>query len=160
VGWRFTATTGTGVHITADVWLRCYGVTPVTSYLADDLADARTASGQVLVTEHLRLPGHDTVFAIGDITAIDEPKMAARAGRHAEVVAANIRALISGQGELTAYQPLPPVILVPLGPHGGAAQLPGTDGIAGPDIAAQYKGRDLFTDRYAEAFGLLTPNAA
>jgi len=49
---------------------------------------------------------------------------------------------------------------VPLGPHGGAAQLPGTDGIAGPDIAAQYKGRGLFTDRYAETFGLLTPNAA
>lgn len=156
----FTATTRTGVQVTADVWLRCYGVTPVTDYLADDLAAARTPTGRLEVTEHLRLPGHDTVFALGDITAIDEPKMGGRAGRHAEVIAANIQALISGAGELTVYQPLPPVILVPLGPGGGAAQLPGADGIAGPDVVARIKGQDLFTSRYAELLGVVPPTAS
>jgi apoptosis-inducing factor 2 len=159
VAGTFTAFTRTGVQITADVWLICYGVTPVTDYLAEDLAAARTPRGQLEVTEFLQLRGQDSVFALGDITAIAEPKMASRAGRHAEVVAANIRALINGDADLTAYQSPLPAILIPLGPDGGAAQLPGRDDIAGADIAAQYKGRDLFVDRFAETFGLRTADA-
>ena len=80
--------------------------------------------------------------------------MAARAGRHAEVVADNIKRQVDGRDDLTAYEPLPPVILVPLGPTGGAAQLPGSPEIAGPEIASRYKGQDLFVGRYTEIFGL------
>jgi NADH dehydrogenase FAD-containing subunit len=150
----FTVTTRAGVEIRADLWLRCYGVSPVTDYLADELAAVRTPAAQLRVDEYLRLDGQDRMFAVGDITALDEPKMAGRAGRHADVVADNIRALINGEPVRAVYEPSPPVILVPLGPDGGAAQLPGSDGIAGADIAAQYKGRELFVDRYRELFGL------
>jgi apoptosis-inducing factor 2 len=153
---EFTVTTASGAEITADMWLRCFGSTPVTDYLDGELATARTGDARVRVNEQLRVAGFDTVFAVGDITDVDEPKMAGRAARHAEVVVQNITRLINGDQDLVTYQPSPPVILVPLGPEGGAAQLPGSPDIAGPEIASQYKGHDLFVGRYAEMFGLDT----
>jgi NADH dehydrogenase FAD-containing subunit len=146
--------TAAGTRIDADLWLRCHGVHPVTDYLSDELAHARTDAGQIEVDTHLRVRGHDRIFAIGDITALAEPKMAGRAGRHAEAVVANIKAMITGDAPDTEYAPLPPVILVPLGPDGGAAQLPGTDDILGPELASQYKGRELFIGTYRELLGL------
>lgn len=150
----FTVMTAAGTRIDADLWLRCHGVHPVTDYLSDELAHARTDAGQIQVDTHLRVRGHDRIFAIGDITALAEPKMAGRAGRHAEAVVANIKAMITGDAPDTEYAPLPPVILVPLGPDGGAAQLPGTDDILGPELASQYKGRELFIGTYRELLGL------
>jgi len=44
-----------------------------------------------------------------------------------------------------------PLILLPLGPHGGVGQLPTPDGPA--VTVSQYKGADLFTARFAEQFG-------
>jgi len=43
--------------------------------------------------------------------------MAGIANRQAAVVADNIRALITGTGELTSYEPFPPMIAIPLGPR-------------------------------------------
>jgi apoptosis-inducing factor 2 len=149
----FSVKTQSGREITADIWFRCYGVAPVTDYLADDLAAARQANGFLQVTPELRVQGQERVFALGDVTAVPEPKRAGSAGRHAEVVVANIRALIEGGGELTAYEPSPPLILLPLGPSGGVSQLPGV-GVAGPETTAQYKGNDMFVGRYAELFGV------
>ena len=101
----------------------------------------------------LRLAGQPSVFAIGDLTAIPEAKRGGAAGRHAEVVARNIRSLIEHSDELVAYQPAP-VILLPLGPTGGVSQLPGQEDFAGPEMTAQIKGQDMFVGRYAEMFNL------
>lgn len=150
----FAARTVRGAEIRADLWLRCHGVVPVTDYLSDELAAARTPAGLIQVDEQMRVRGQERVFAIGDITALDEPKMASRAGRHAAVVAANIQAMIDGGPAGTSYEPMPPMILVPLGPDGGAAQLPGSDGIVGAEKAAEFKGRHLMIGRYRELFGL------
>ena len=150
----FTARTVTGTEVRADLWLRCYGVSPVTDYLSGELAAARTPGGLVRVDAQLRVLGQQRVFATGDITAVDEPKMASRAGRHAAVVAANISEMIEGGPGNATYEPSPPVILVPLGPDGGAAQLPGAEEIAGPEQAAQFKGSHLLIGRYRELFGL------
>jgi NADH dehydrogenase FAD-containing subunit len=103
------------------------------------------------VDEHLRVSGHDRVFAIGDISDADL-NMAGTAGAQAEAVVATIAALITGTGEAIAYQPLPAIIAVPIGPEGGAGQLPGIDGIAGPEVIADVKGRALLIDNYAEMF--------
>jgi apoptosis-inducing factor 2 len=137
----------------ADVVLRTHGVTPETGYLAGDLAAARTADGRVAVTPELRVAGHDTVFALGDIAA-DHLQMAATAQRHAPVIADNIRTLITGDGELAAYEPFGTAIVVPLGPSGGAGQLPGMDEIAGPDATADIKGRHLMVEPLEQALGL------
>lgn len=148
----FTATTQDGRSVTADIWFRCHGVRPTSDYLAPELASARTPDGFISVTPHLQVSGHPTVFALGDVSTIDS-KMAGRAQKQAEVVAANIRTLIGGESALSSYTPFPPLILVPFGPNGGASQLPGSDEIAGAETTAGIKGQGLFTDRYVEMFG-------
>jgi len=142
-------TTGSGDRITADIWFRAFGVTPATGYLRGELAAVRDERGYVRVDKELRVEGADGVYALGDISTADRDTAGA-ASRQAEVVAANIRAAVTGEGEPTTYEPLPPMIVVPLGPDGGASQLP--DGIAGAEPTSQIKGRSLFVDRYAGAF--------
>jgi apoptosis-inducing factor 2 len=146
----FTVSTEAGTEITADLWFRCYGVTPKSDYLAGDLATARTQDGFIEVTPTLQLPGHPNVFALGDVSTLT-PKMAGRAGRQAQLVANNIHALIDG-GQLQTHESSPDAILVTFGPDGGAAQLPGQDEIAGAETAAQLKSRDMMVDRFADMF--------
>jgi NADH dehydrogenase FAD-containing subunit len=150
-----TAVTTSGQLITADIWFRCYGIVPNSDYLSEELSPARLANGHLEVTPELRLLGQKTVFAIGDITAIPEAKRGGSASRHAQVAAANIRALIEDRDELTIYQPAPPLILLPLGPKGGVSQLPGHDGFLGPEMTSQMKGNDMFVGNYAELFNVI-----
>ncbi|MFC4585218.1 NAD(P)/FAD-dependent oxidoreductase [Sphaerisporangium corydalis] len=149
----FTVTTGAGSEVTADIWYRCYGVTPLTGYLADDLVAALTPASFVEVTPELRVTGHDTIFALGDITTLGPP-MAGHASQQSEVVAANIRALISGEGELAEYVPMGPAIAVPLGPKGGAGEFPGQDGVVPGSVVADVKGRHMLVDPLVELFGV------
>ena len=149
----FTVTTLSGRTLTADIWFRCFGVTPVSDYLTGALASARTAEGYVEVDDYLRVPGHENVFALGDVSTADA-KMAGFAGLQAAVVASNVTALISGAEELQTYASLGPVIAITIGPEGGAGQFPGHDGIAGPEVIAQAKGRTMMVDRYAEILGV------
>jgi apoptosis-inducing factor 2 len=148
----FTVPAGDGRKITADVWYRCFGVAPVSGFLHGELAPARQAGGHVAVTPELRLPGQERVFAVGDLTAIPEAKRAAAAGQHAEVVAANIKALIAGQGELRQYQPPPPGIVLPLGPDGGAGYRADV-GLMDAATTAKLKGQHMMVDRFAEVLG-------
>ncbi|MEO3789220.1 FAD-dependent oxidoreductase [Nonomuraea sp. B10E15] len=143
--------TEAGDKMTADIWFRCFGATPRTDYLRGSLALALDGRGQVRVDEHLRVQGHDRVFAIGDISDADRD-MAAFAGAQGELLAANLRTLITGEGEPAAYEKQPTVILVPLGPEGGAGQLPGQDGIVGPATASEIKGRSMLVERAAALF--------
>jgi NADH dehydrogenase FAD-containing subunit len=149
----FTALTLSGQEIPADLWFRCYGVAPVSDYLAGDLALARRPSGHVDVTAELRVSGHDHVFAIGDLTAIPEDKKAAAAGHHAEVVAHNIRTLIRGGAAPTSYHPASPSLALPLGPRRGVSYSPEA-GLLGAETTSQIKGADLMVGTYAALFGL------
>ncbi|MGH3578549.1 MAG: FAD-dependent oxidoreductase, partial [Mycobacterium sp.] len=148
------AKTTTGETLQADIWFRCYGVNPTSDYLVGDLAAARRSDGFVEVDDRLRVTGFDNVFAIGDVTAVAEPKMAGAAGRHAKVVEANILALSSGERPEAIYTPGPPGVLVPIGMSGGASQVPGPDGpsVLGAGPTAQYKGEHLMIERFADLF--------
>jgi apoptosis-inducing factor 2 len=148
----FSVTNGAGREVTADIWFRCFGVSPVSDYLSGALALARTPDGFIDVNEHLQVVGHESIFALGDVSTADS-KMAGFAGRQAEVVAANIRSLIAGEGELASYVSMGEVIAVTIGPDGGAGQFPGVDGVAGPDVIAEAKGRTMMVDRYADILG-------
>ena len=70
----FTVTTQAGTEVTADIWFRCYGVSPASDYLAGGLAAARRPDGFVEVTPELRVAGQDRVFALGDVSAADQNK--------------------------------------------------------------------------------------
>jgi len=150
----FTVTTDSGRQITADIWFQCFGVSPVSDYLGDDLAAARRPDGSVTVGPTLQVAGHDNVFAIGDVSAFDA-KMAGVAGRQAKVVADNIIKMANGE-EPTDYQPIGPAIMVPVGPNGGSGLLPGEEELVSRERVAAMKGRDLMIDRYAGILGLTT----
>lgn len=142
--------------MSADIWFRCYGVTPVSDYLAGAAAGARRPDGFVDVTPYLQVAGQDRIFAVGDVAAADH-KMAGIATRQAQLVAANIRALIGGETELTPYQPSSPAIIVPIGPEGGSGQRPGRDDLVTAEFVAQAKGREMMVERFAELLGVTAP---
>ena len=150
----FTVTTNSGRQITADIWFQCFGVSPVSDYLSDDLASARRPDGFVTVGSVLQVAGHDNVFAIGDVSTADA-KMAGMAGMQARLVAANIIKLANGDRDIAAYEPYGAAIVVPIGPEGGSGQLPGQDEIVSREMVANLKGRDLMVERYGETFGLV-----
>jgi NADH dehydrogenase FAD-containing subunit len=154
---RFVVVTRSGRAVEGEIWFRCYGLAPVSDYLAGGLAGTRLRDGSIEVTPQLQVVGQTNVFALGDAAAADL-KTAGRAGRQAEVVVGNIRALIEG-GELVAYEPMPPAIVIPLGPSGGASELPGQDEIAGAETTASIKGEHMFVDLYRQQFGLEAPTS-
>ncbi len=151
----FTVATGAGTEVTADIWFRCYGVIPVSDYLAGGLAGARGADGLIEVTDTLQVAGQDRVFALGDVSTADR-KVAGAASRQAEVVVANIRALIGlARGRSSSrYEPAPAGIVVPIGPEGGSGQRPGSADLLPSEVVAQVKGRDMMVDRFAEMLGV------
>ncbi|WP_418955418.1 NAD(P)/FAD-dependent oxidoreductase [Streptomyces tritici] len=152
----FTLTTGDGSELTADIWFRAHGVSVNSGFLADGGLTGLTARGQVPVTETLQVRGHEHVYAVGDLTDLDEAKMAGYAMQHAEVVARNIAAQLRGERPTAVYRPAAePMILLPLGTRGGVGQLPSPDGpdVVTSDTVSAYKGTDLFTGRFAELFG-------
>jgi NADH dehydrogenase FAD-containing subunit len=149
----FTVTTNTGRRITADIWFQCFGVSPVSDYLTDDLAAARGPDGFVTVGPALQVGGHRNVFAIGDVSTADA-KMAGMAGMQAQLVAKNIINMVNGGDDLEPYQPFGPAIVVPIGPEGGSGQLPGQEDLTSTETVAAMKGRDLMVGRFAETFGL------
>ena len=152
----FTVVTQAGAEVTADIWFRCYGVSPVSDYLVGELAAARRPDGFVEVTPFLQVAGQDRVFAVGDVSTADH-KMAGSAGRQAQVIADNIRALISG-GDLGPHEPSPPGIIVPIGPQGGSGQRPNTDDLVPAETVAEAKGRDMMVERFARLFGITPPD--
>jgi NADH dehydrogenase FAD-containing subunit len=151
----FTVETSSGRQITADIWFQCFGVTPVSDYLADDLASARRDDGFVTVGPQLQVSGHDNVFAIGDVSTADA-KMAGMAGMQAKLVAENIIKMVNGDNDIATYEPYGPAIVVPIGPDGGSGQLPGQEELASREMVSTVKGRDLMVDRFAEILGVTT----
>jgi NADH dehydrogenase FAD-containing subunit len=146
-------TTEDGNELVADIWFRAFGVRPHSEYLDSERRDER---GYIRVDEHLRVVGETNVFALGDVADADRD-MAAVATGEAAVVAANIRALITGEGELTRWETFPPLIAIPLGPEGGAGFI--GDGVADAATIAELKGRDMLVANYAQLFDAV-PTAA
>jgi apoptosis-inducing factor 2 len=150
------ATTNGGELV--DIWFRAFGVRAHSQYLdGGGLADRRDEHGYVRVDEHLRVVGETHTFALGDLSDADRD-MAGIANAQARVVVANIRALITGTGELTSYETFPPMIAIPLGPEGGAGLL--GDGVADAATIADLKGRHMGTDHFAALFNTAPPLAA
>jgi apoptosis-inducing factor 2 len=150
------STTMDGEPIEADIWFRAFGVSTNTGYLEDGLAPLNRR-GQVPVTPTLNVEGHGHVYAIGDVTNVNEEKRASSAGKHAEVVAANIIAQINGETPASVYEPSPVrVAIVPLGPELGVGQMPSENGPVQLPLESviEWKGRDLMTGYFDQAFRL------
>ena len=153
---RFTVTTDNGEEIVADIWFQAFGIRTNTGYLADGNLTPLTAQATVPVTEQLNVQGYNRVYAIGDIAALPDPKMASYSMTHAEIVVQNIKSQLAGDKPGTVWSPtVERRILLPLGTHGGVGQLPTPDGAAAATAEMVYerKGADLFTAKFASRFG-------
>jgi NADH dehydrogenase FAD-containing subunit len=149
--------TATGDELVADIWFRAFGVHPHSDYLeGGSLDDRRDERGYVRVDEHLRVVGETNVFALGDVADADRD-MAGVATQQAGVVAANVRASIAGDGELTSWETFPPLIAIPLGPEGGAGFI--GEGVADAATIAELKGRHMLIDTYASLFDAVPTGA-
>ena len=149
--------TGDGEDLAADIWFRAFGARPNTGYLGGPPGGRRDEHGYIQVDRYLRVAGETRVFALGDIADADR-NMAGIAGHQAGLVAGNIRTLITGEGELTSWVKFPPVIVISLGPKGGAGFT--GDRMIGPATVAAIKGRDMFVTGHAALFGATPPQHA
>jgi apoptosis-inducing factor 2 len=146
-----------GTELVADIWFRAFGVRPHSEYMeGGSLEGRRDERGYLRVDDHLQVVGETNVFAVGDVSDADRD-MAGVATRQAGVVAANVQALIAGEGELTAWENLPPLIAIPLGPEGGAGFI--GDGVADAATISELKGQHMLIDSYASLFDAV-PSAA
>lgn len=152
----FRVVTTGGRRLEADMWFRAYGASAATGFLGDDYEEIRHYDGTIRVDDHLRVVDHPGVWAIGDITDVRETKRADAARAHAAVVAANIRSVIAGEAPTAVYQPQPELVVLPLGPDGGASQIlrDGVRVVVGPEETARIKGEDLFLGFVREQLGL------
>jgi NADH dehydrogenase FAD-containing subunit len=139
-----------GEELRADIWFRCFGVSPHTDYLRGDLAAARDERRYLRVDERLQVIGQERVFALGDAADADRD-MAGMAKFQSEVLVPNLKALFAGQAPTATYERFPPAIVIPLGPHGGAGELPGK-GVVGSEVTAELKGQALGVDSIGALF--------
>jgi NADH dehydrogenase FAD-containing subunit len=87
---------------TADLVLWSIGdVTPNSDFLPESMLDEH---GFVRVDEHLRVPGHRDVYAVGDVAASDPARSSARNFGY-RVVVRNIRATTRGSTKLASFTP-------------------------------------------------------
>uniref|UniRef100_H2Z7T6 Ferroptosis suppressor protein 1 n=1 Tax=Ciona savignyi TaxID=51511 RepID=H2Z7T6_CIOSA len=150
-------TTESGKEIAAELVIPCTGTKINKEFYQEALADAMTPHGALEVNEYFEVKGHGNVLAIGDVTAIDEEKMAFLANIHAECVAKNLIAEVKG----TKKQPYKPVfggsltIMVPVGRLDGVAQINGM--VFGSLFVRLAKGDDLLAGKLWKQYGLKKP---
>uniref|UniRef100_H2ZA76 Ferroptosis suppressor protein 1 n=1 Tax=Ciona savignyi TaxID=51511 RepID=H2ZA76_CIOSA len=143
-----------GSTIVADFVVTSLGEKLNNEFYEKVLASSLTPNGALEVNEHLKVKGHGNIYAMCDVTNIDEEKTPCTPTEHAKVVKEN---LIAGcnNGKLTAYKAVMEVILVSVGKDAGVSQICGMQ--LGNFPARMAKGKDRMAgDTWAE-LGLEIP---
>ncbi|KAK7257587.1 hypothetical protein RIF29_31658 [Crotalaria pallida] len=151
-----TYQTSAGETIEADTHFVSTGKPIGSAWLRETLLkDALDGDGRVKVDEYLRVKGRDNIFAIGDITDVQEIKQGVYAQAHANLVAKNLKLLIEGGGKerkLGTYKAQPPISIVSLGRKQGVAQFPLITIIG--RLPGIIKSGDLFVGKTRKDLGL------
>lgn len=152
-------TTSKGRRIPYDLVIWCGGGRPNTGYMKAHFASALNSAGRIRVTSNLRVVGSDTVFALGDITDLDENKMAWHIAGQVKRAAANIRRVLAGRRddcELEVYTPQTgkPTMAVTLGSRMGVLHLPGLGVVRSPWLNRQAKARHMLVPKYRKILGV------
>ncbi|XP_061343314.1 uncharacterized protein LOC133289376 [Gastrolobium bilobum] len=151
-----TYQTSLGETIEADAHFLCTGKPLGSTWLRKTLLmDDLDADGRIKVDEYLRVKGRSNIFAIGDITDVQEIKQGVYAQGHAQLVAKNLKLLIEGGGKepkLGIYKAQPPISIVSLGRKQGVAQFPFMTVLG--RFPGMIKSGDLFVGKTRKALGL------
>ncbi|XP_022968309.1 apoptosis-inducing factor homolog B-like [Cucurbita maxima] len=147
--------TSGGETIAADCHFMCTGKPIGSQWLKETvLTNSLDIHGRLMVDKHMRVRGFKNVFAVGDITDLQEIKQGYLAERHAHITSKNLKVLLMGGNErkLATYKLGSPLAIVSLGRKEGVAQLPFTT-ISGC-IPGLIKSGDLFVGKTRKELGL------
>lgn len=151
------AQTSTDRDIAYDLIIWCVGGRPNTGYMQPHLAHLLNAQGRIRVTPQLRVEGSDTLFALGDITDLDENKMAWHIAGQVKHAATNIRRVLSGQrlsAQLVTHtaQTGNPMMAVSLGSQQGVLHLPFIGVVRSPWFTRKAKAAHMLVPKYRKIF--------
>lgn len=147
--------TSGGKIVKADCHFMCTGMPLGSEWLKNTiLKDILDEYGRVMVDSHLRVTGHKNIFAIGDITNIDEIKQGHVTQDHSSMTAKNIKLLVTGgnESQLAIYKPAAPKGLVSLGRKEGVLHIAGMT-FSGC-VPGWIKSGDLFLGKIRKAYGV------
>lgn len=113
-----TFTTKSGKTFTVDLAFWCTGITPSSEFLKKHFSSVLVKNRSVLVGSTFQIDGHPNIFAIGDVTAIIEEKLAQTAEVHARVAVQNIINLDSSRA-LIPYVSRSRPMVISLGKYDG-----------------------------------------
>ncbi|XP_014494217.1 apoptosis-inducing factor homolog A-like [Vigna radiata var. radiata] len=151
-----TYETSNGETIEADAHFLCIGKPVGSAWLRETLLkDDLDGDGRIKVDENLRVKGRSNIFAIGDITDVQEIKQGVYASGHAQLVAKNLKLLIEGGGKenkLGTYKAQPPISIVSLGRKTAVAQFPFITVLG--RLPGMIKSGDLFVGKTRKDLGL------
>lgn len=146
------AKTDNGTQINYDLIFWAVGSKPNTDYFPPDML---SSDNRVPVDEHFRVKGMENVFAIGDITALDEVKKAIYVIGHLKTVKKNIRAVLAGKTPRATYKPQTgnDIMVVTLGRSGGVAHIPVLGTITANWTIKLLKSKDMLAGMYRKKVG-------
>ncbi|BGP18629.1 hypothetical protein JCM10213_004178 [Rhodosporidiobolus nylandii] len=151
-----------GEEVKADFVFVAHGNSPNTGFIGAFDPALLNAQKQVAVKPSFQLKSddgrYDHIFAMGDITDVQESKLALHAGNHVPIFTKNLLALILAGGPksasppaLKSYSPGGKMIGISIGPNGGAGQF--FFGIVFPPwLMAFAKSKTLFVDKFEATY--------
>ncbi|WP_206957759.1 NAD(P)/FAD-dependent oxidoreductase [Trinickia acidisoli] len=153
------ATTTSGARIPYDLMIWCIGGRPNTGYMRKHFASLLNEQDRVMVTPELLVVGRTTMYALGDITNLDENKMAWHIGGQVKVAAWNIRQTLLGEGDrrnMKRYRPQTgnPSMVVTMGSKAGVAHLKGVGIVKAGWFVSMVKARDMLVPKYRKELGV------
>lgn len=145
-GSTWTVSLDNGQSLVADIYIPTTGVVPNNNYIPQEFLDSQ---GWVTVDKELRVQAKDglklPVFAAGDITN-NSMRLSFKATEQAAVVAANLKAEITGKGKTRTYdQGNSVMMLVPVGSSGGTGQIFGW--VPWSSFVKMIKGKDFLISK-------------
>ncbi|CAG8668260.1 12322_t:CDS:2, partial [Acaulospora colombiana] len=136
--------------IESDIQFVVTGAKPNTEIIKSfdaSLLEPHTNLVRVKPTLQLDKDIYDNIFAVGDVTNVQESKMAFRAGLHGQVVVKNVLAKINNK-KMNNYNPMGETAFIPIGKNKGAGLLPMFGGkVVGSFMVKKIKGKNLLVDQ-------------
>lgn len=158
-----TLRTDKGTEITSDVQLLLAGFSPAADLVQKLDASLVTAQGAIKVNDKFQLasPEYANVYALGDASNHATPKMAYWAGQQGKHLGAEL-ALVARKSQENVVKAFPKpavdMLVVPLGPNGGVAQLPVLGGlVAGNLVTRTIKSKEYFVSQTWSSLGATAP---
>jgi len=148
-------TTEGGKLVNCDLLVIARGAGPNTSLLQSLEPFPLTERGYVKILPSLQLQSHPSIFALGDITDLQEAKQFQKTAGHAAVVVPNVLSYLEGKELKQQCKPGKEIIMISNGRNGGASYLEPLLGITfGDFVTKTIKSKDLFVGLVRKSLGI------